>query len=135
MKLYPLIINHQSIIGVIGLGYVGLPLIIRFSEEGFRTVGFDVDDSKVDVLNKGISYIKHIQPENISSAIRQGFSATIDFSLISDVDIIIICVPTPLGLHNEPDLSYIQSTLQSIKVHLHVNQLLILESTTYPGTT
>ena len=135
MKLDPLIINHQSIIGVIGLGYVGLPLIIRFSEEGFKTVGFDVDDSKIDMLNKGISYIKHIQPEKISSAIRQGFSATIDFSLISDIDIIIICVPTPLGVHNEPDLSYIQSTLQSIKVHLRENQLLILESTTYPGTT
>ena len=135
MKLGPLIINHQSIIGVIGLGYVGLPLIIRFSEEGFKTVGFDVDDSKVDMLNKGTSYIKHIQPEKISSAIRQGFSATIDLSLISDVDIIIICVPTPLGVHNEPDLSYIQSTLQSIKVHLRENQLLVLESTTYPGTT
>ena len=126
MKLGPLIINHQSIIGVIGLGYVGLPLIIRFSEEGFKTVGFDVDDSKVDMLNKGISYIKHIQPDKISSAIRKGFSATIDFSLISDIDIIIICVPTPLGVHNEPDLSYIQSTLQSIKVHLRENQLLVL---------
>jgi len=135
MNLKSLIIDNQSVVGVIGMGYVGLPLIIRFSEEGFKTVGFDVDDSKVDMLNKGSSYIKHIQPEKISSAIRQGFSATIDFSLISDIDIIIICVPTPLGVHNEPDLSYIQSTLQSIKVHLRENQLLILESTTYPGTT
>ena len=100
MKLGPLIINHQSIIGVIGLGYVGLPLIIRFSEEGFKTVGFDVDDSKVDMLNKGISYIKHIQPEKINSAIRQGFSATLDFSLISDIDIIIICVPPPISKPN-----------------------------------
>ena len=135
MKLVPLIKNHQSIIGVIGLGYVGLPLIIRFSEEGFNTLGFDVDDSKVDMLNKGISYIKHIHPEKISLALKQGFSATNDFSFISDIDIIIICVPTPLGVHNEPDLSYIQSTLQSIQVYLGENQLLILESTTYPGTT
>ena len=97
------------------MGFVGLPLIIRVSEEGFKTVGFDVDDSKVDMLNKGTSYIKHIQPEKISSAIRQGFSATLDFSLISDIDIIIICVPTPLGVHNEPDLSYINSTMQLIK--------------------
>jgi len=127
--------QKNATIGIIGLGYVGLPLAIRFSEEGFRVVGFDIDDSKVKMLNKGESYIKHIYEDDISGMIEQGFIATIDFVKITDVDAILICVPTPLGVHNEPDLSYIKSTLDLVKSHLREEQLLILESTTYPGTT
>jgi UDP-N-acetyl-D-glucosamine dehydrogenase len=129
------IVNRNATIGIIGLGYVGLPLAIRFSEEGFRVVGFDIDDSKVKMLNKGESYIKHIYEDDISRMIEQGFIATIDFVKITDVDAILICVPTPLGVHNEPDLSYVKNTLDLIKNHLRDHQLLILESTTYPGTT
>ena len=127
--------NKESVIGIIGLGYVGLPLLIRFSEEGFKTLGFDVDDKKVDMLNAGNSYIKHIETEKIRYAINLGFRATSDFSNISHVDAILICVPTPLEEGNQPDLSYIRSTLQTIQPHLSENQLLVLESTTYPGTT
>ena len=127
--------NKESIIGIIGLGYVGLPLVIRFFEEGFKVVGFDVDDKKVDMLNAGESYIKHIKQEKIKSALGQGFRATTNFSEIENVNVILICVPTPLTEGNEPDLSYVQSTLKAIQPHLKENQLLILESTTYPGTT
>jgi UDP-N-acetyl-D-glucosamine dehydrogenase len=122
-------------IGIIGLGYVELPLAIRFSEVGFKVIGFDIDDSKVKMLNKGESYIKHINETNISEMIEQGFIATIDFAKITDVDAILICVPTPLGVHNEPDLSYVKSTLDLLKNHPREEQILILESTTYPGTT
>ena len=127
--------NHKSTIGVIGLGYVGLPLAIRFSEEGFKTIGFDIDEEKVKLLNSGKSYIKYIKEDDISAMANNGFTATADFIEIANVDIIIICVPTPLGVHNEPDLSFIHGTLENIKPHLKENQLLILESTTYPGTT
>ena len=127
--------NKESIIGIIGLGYVGLPLVIRFFEEGFKVVGFDVDDKKVDMLNAGESYIKHIKQGKIKSALGQGFRATTNFSEIENVNVILICVPTPLTEDNEPDLSYVQSTLKTIQPHLKENQLLILESTTYPGTT
>ena len=99
--------NRQSTIAIIGLGYVGLPLAIRFSEEGFKTIGFDIDKEKVDLLNNGKSYIRHIKEDNITAMTNNGFTATTDFSEISNVDVIIICVPTPLGVHNEPDLSYI----------------------------
>jgi UDP-N-acetyl-D-glucosamine dehydrogenase len=129
------IINRKSSIGIIGLGYVGLPLAIRFSEEGFRVMGFDVDGKKVQMLNSGESYIKHIDAKLIDTIVRNGFKATSDFNHIPSTAVILICVPTPLGVHNEPDLSYIHSTLQSIKPHLTENQLLVLESTTYPGTT
>ena len=127
--------NHKSTIGVIGLGYVGLPLAIRFYEENFKTVGFDIDEEKVQKLNNGQTYIKHIQEEKIKAAVNSGFTATTDFSEIANIDVIIISVPTPLGVHNEPDLSYIHRTLENIKPYLKENQLLILESTTYPGTT
>jgi len=127
--------NHKSTIGVIGLGYIGLPLAIRSLEEDFKVVGFDIDEEKVKLLNAGKSYIKHIKEDNIASMSNNGFIATSDFSIIAELDAIIICVPTPLGAHNEPDLSYIHGTLESIKPFLKENQLLILESTTYPGTT
>ena len=127
--------NNKSIIGVIGLGYVGLPLVIRFAEEGFPTFGFDIDAEKVKILNAGETYIKHIDADKIKTAVNNGFKATTDFSEIVNVDAIIICVPTPLDNRNEPDLSFIHNTLESIKSYLKENQLLILESTTYPGTT
>jgi UDP-N-acetyl-D-glucosamine dehydrogenase len=127
--------SKNAKIGIIGLGYVGLPLAIRFSEEDFKVVGFDIDEEKVKLLNEGKSYIKHIKENNIASMANNSFFATIDFSEILNVDVIIICVPTPLGVHNEPDLSFIHGTLDNIKPHLRGNQLLILESTTYPGTT
>jgi UDP-N-acetyl-D-glucosamine dehydrogenase len=134
-KLKSKIQNHKSTIGVIGLGYVGLPLTIRFSEEGFKTIGFDIDHEKVSMLNDGRSYIKHIKEPDISKMANNGFKATSDSSEISNVDVIIICVPTPLGIHNEPNLSFIRGTLENIKPYLRENQLLVLESTTYPGTT
>ena len=127
--------NKKSIIGIIGLGYVGLPLLIRFLEEGCKAVGFDIDERKVAKLNEGKSYIKHIKSEKIRLAVDEGFFATSNFTKIINVDVIIICVPTPLTKGKEPDLSYILSTLDKIKPHLKENQLLILESTTYPGTT
>ena len=129
------IVNRKSTIAIIGLGYVGLPLAIRFSEEGFPVIGFDIDQEKVNLLYNGKSYIRHIKEPNIASMVKNGFTATVDFTKISIVDVIIICVPTPLGVHNEPDLSFIHGTLENIKPHLKENQLLILESTTYPGTT
>jgi len=127
--------NRQSKIGIIGLGYVGLPLAIRFSKEEFKVLGFDIDKEKVDLLNNGKSYINHIKEDNIVAMVNSGFTATLDFEKISEVAVIIICVPTPLDENNEPDLKFIQNTLEKIKPHLKENQLLILESTSYPGTT
>ena len=127
--------NKKTVIGIIGLGYVGLPLSIRFSQENFKTIGFDIDKEKVNVLNSGKSYIKHIDENNIQSIINKSFRATSDFKEINKVDVIIVCVPTPLSNQNKPDLSYIYDTLENINSYLRENQLLILESTTYPGTT
>ncbi|MBT3300677.1 MAG: nucleotide sugar dehydrogenase [Candidatus Marinimicrobia bacterium] len=135
MQIKDRIQNKESTIGIIGLGYVGLPLAIRFGEESLKVIGFDIDEHKVNMLNEGKSYIKHINEGNISGMVKQGFIATTDFAKITDVDAILICVPTPLGVHNEPDLSYVKSTLDLVKSHLREEQLLILESTTYPGTT
>jgi UDP-N-acetyl-D-glucosamine dehydrogenase len=133
-KIIRKIKNQDSTIGIIGLGYVGLPLFIRFSEKGFKVIGFDVDDVKVNSINQGVSYINHIESNKVKDSISLSI-ATNEFSQISNVDVIIICVPTPLGIHNEPDLSYIKSTLKSISPFLKNNQVLILESTTYPCTT
>lgn len=127
--------NKKAHIGIIGLGYVGLPLAIRFTEEKYKTVGFDIDSKKINSLDKGRSYIQHIKNEKIKELSKSSFSATSNFKKISKVDVIIICVPTPLGIHNEPDLSYITGTIDAIKNFLKPNQLLVLESTTYPGTT
>jgi len=129
-------INNKNVkVGVIGLGYVGLPLALRFSEVGIKTVGFDLDLEKVKKLNSGKTYIKHIGTQKVKFALTNGFKATNDFKHIANVDAIIICVPTPLNVNHEPDLSYIKNTLGAIKTHLQENQLLVLESTTYPGTT
>jgi UDP-N-acetyl-D-glucosamine dehydrogenase len=127
--------NHKAKIAVIGLGYVGLPLCIRFVEENFNTIGLDIDESKIDKLNSGVSYINHISNESIIASIDNNFVPSIDFSEIKNVDVIIICVPTPLDSNSEPDLSFIIKTLELVKPYIRFNQLLILESTTYPGTT
>src|SRR5215469_16604693 len=122
-------------VGIIGLGYVGLPLSLLFSEQKFRVTGFDVDQQKVDTLAAGGSYIYRILPEEIAAAKASGFSATTDWGRIADLDAIIICVPTPLNEHYEPDLTYIENTAHAIAPHLRPAQLVVLESTTYPGTT
>lgn len=127
--------TRKSRVGIIGLGYVGLPLAMRFCDEGFKTIGFDVDLNKINQLKNGISYINHIESKLIKKMLEKNFEPTSHFNKIKEIDFIIICVPTPLGIHNEPDLSYIQSTLSLIQPHTVNDQTLILESTTYPGTT
>lgn len=127
--------NQNFSVGIIGLGYVGLPLVLRFSEVGYRTTGFDIDENKIKNLNAGKSYIDHISSDLIEKALDSNFKATNDFTNIAKMDAILVCVPTPLGVHNEPDLSFIHSTLDLAKPYFKKNQVLILESTTYPGTT
>ena len=122
-------------IGIYGLGYVGLPLALRFAEVGLKVTGFDIDSAKVQQLNAGESYIERLQPAVIQRARSQGFEATTDFSLSKEVDAIIICVPTPLNRYREPDLSYIIATIESALPHMRAGQLVSLESTTWPGTT
>jgi UDP-N-acetyl-D-glucosamine dehydrogenase len=122
-------------IGVVGLGYVGLPLVLLYSGEKFAITGFDIDRKKVDTLNRGGSYIYRIEAEDVQQAQRAGFSATADFSRAAEMDAVIICVPTPLDEHHEPDLSYIVKTAESLGPYVHEGQLVVLESTTYPGTT
>ena len=122
-------------IGIYGLGYVGLPLALRFAEVGLKVTGFDIDSAKVQQLNAGGSYIERLQPAVIQRARSQGFEATTDFSLSKEVDAIIICVPTPLNRYREPDLSYIIATIESALPHMRAGQLVSLESTTWPGTT
>jgi UDP-N-acetyl-D-glucosamine dehydrogenase len=122
-------------IGVVGMGYVGLPLALLFVEEKFTVTGFDVDQQKVEKLNRGESYIVRIPRAEIETARRNGFTATIDYERIAEMDVVIICVPTPLNEYHEPDLSYVTGTVKSIAPHLREGQLIILESTTYPGTT
>jgi len=127
--------NRQARIGIVGMGYVGLPLALLFSNEGFRVTGFDIEERKVKTLNSGGSYIVRILPDAIQQAQKSGFVATSDYSEIEKMDAIIICVPTPLSEYHEPDLSYVTGTVESIAPHLHDGHLVILESTTYPGTT
>jgi UDP-N-acetyl-D-glucosamine dehydrogenase len=127
--------NANSKIGIVGLGYVGLPLMLRFQEEGYKVIGFDIDEFKVSRLNKGESYIEHIRSEKIKEAVAKGFEATLDFKRIPEVDAIILCVPTPLNKYREPDLSFVLDTVDSIVPHLRKGQVVSLESTTYPGTT
>jgi UDP-N-acetyl-D-glucosamine dehydrogenase len=127
--------EREARVGIIGLGYVGLPLALLYSEQKFRVTGFDIDARKVGTLAKGGSYIYRIAPEEIQAAQACGFSATADYSQLSAMDAIIICVPTPLNEYHEPDLSFITNTTHAIAPHLRAGQLVILESTTYPGTT
>ncbi len=129
--------NRSARIGVIGLGYVGLPLLIEFSKERFAVVGFDVDSNKILNLERGDSYIGHINSDIIKNQITDNTNATVtkEFTFISQCDAVLICVPTPLNEHRNPDLSYIEKTANLIGPHLRKDQLIILESTTYPGTT
>jgi UDP-N-acetyl-D-glucosamine dehydrogenase len=127
--------SRQALIGIVGMGYVGLPLALLFSGERFKVTGFDVEPEKVKTLNAGNSYIVRILPAEIQAAQRAGFHATADYSEIARMDAVIICVPTPLDEHQEPDLSFVTGTVESIAPWLHEGQLVVLESTTYPGTT
>ena len=127
--------QRRARVGIIGLGYVGLPLALLYSEQKFQVTGFDIDARKIDTLAKGGSYIYRIAAEEIQAAKGHGFTATSNYSQLSDMDAIIICVPTPLNEYHEPDLSFITDTTHSIAPHLRGGQLVVLESTTYPGTT
>src|SRR6266851_1986819 len=127
--------SKTASVGVIGLGYVGLPLALLFSEEGFRVTGFDIDNTKIDMLASSRSYICRIPETEIALARDRGFRATTDFACISEMDAVVICVPTPLTEYHEPDLSFVTETVKAIAPHLKAGQLVVLESTTYPGTT
>ena len=128
--------EKKAHIGIIGLGYVGLPLAIEFCKTGFQVTGLDIDQEKIDLLSRGKSYINHISGANIKHLNQKcKFKGTTNFTLISNLDCILICVPTPLSKNREPDMSYIIATAQKISPHLVKNQLIVLESTTFPGTT
>jgi UDP-N-acetyl-D-glucosamine dehydrogenase len=128
--------HASSTIAIVGLGYVGLPLLLAYAARGFQVIGFDIDASKIEALLAGCSYIKHIPTDQVAAALAGGrFDATIDFSRIAEADAAILCVPTPLNQHFEPDLSYVRDTLDAVVPHLKPGSVLSLESTTYPGTT
>ncbi|MDM0065653.1 nucleotide sugar dehydrogenase [Variovorax sp. J31P207] len=131
--------NHREssarTVGIVGLGYVGLPLALRFAEVGTLVLGFDIDPAKVDAIAAAHSYIKHIGDEALAQGVSRGFSATIDFSRAGEVDALIICVPTPLDKHREPDLRFVTGTMDALLPYIRHGQLVALESTTYPGTT
>jgi len=127
--------NKTAKIGIVGLGYVGLPLLLRYSDIGFNVLGIDIDQTKVDELLSGQSYIEHISPSSIQQALANGFDATTDFSRASECDALILCVPTPLNKYREPDLSFVIDTTEALSPYFRKGQVLSLESTTYPGTT
>lgn len=128
--------NREIVVGVVGLGYVGLPLAVEKAKAGFKTIGFDVQKSKVDSVNAGHNYIGDVVDSDLEKLVQEGkLSATTDFSFVKDVDFIAICVPTPLDKHQEPDISYVKSSAEAIAKHLTANTMVVLESTTYPGTT
>lgn len=127
--------QKTATIGIVGLGYVGLPLALRFSDIGYPVLGFDIHAGKVDRLNAGETLIEHIPSSAVAAARSRGFSATTDFSRVGEADALILCVPTPLTKHREPDLSFVLDTLQSLLPYLRPGQIVSLESTTYPGTT
>ena len=130
------ILGKEALVGIIGMGYVGLPLVLRFCEEDFKVLGFDIDSKKVATLKRGKSYLKSISSSRISHFIRNGrFDVTDDFSRLRKPDCILICVPTPLTEKMEPDLQYIENTIEAVRKHIRKGQLIVLESTTYPGTT
>ena len=134
MNLIEKIKSKNARIGIIGLGYVGLPLVIEFCKAGFHVTGFDIDPKKVDLLREGKSYIKHISSSLLTSHCSQ-FTPTTDFSQLTAVDCIILCVPTPLNKNREPDMTYVFNTTKTVAQYLRKGQLIVLESTTYPGTT
>jgi UDP-N-acetyl-D-glucosamine dehydrogenase len=126
---------RETHVGIIGLGYVGLPLALLFSESGFRVTGFDIDAAKVETLNAGGSYIHRIEPAAIAAAIAAGFRATTMIAELHDCDAVLLCVPTPLGEGHEPDMRFIAGTVEALAPHTRSGQLIVLESTTWPGTT
>jgi UDP-N-acetyl-D-glucosamine dehydrogenase len=134
IKLIKKIKSKDAHIGIIGLGYVGLPLVIEFCKKGFPVTGFDIDSKKIDSLKQGKSYIKHIEDSRIKQCATL-FHSTSDFSKLSDMDCIILCVPTPLSKNREPDMTYVFNTTKTVAKYLNKGQLIVLESTTYPGTT
>lgn len=127
--------SRDAVIGIVGLGYVGLPLMLRYNAIGFRVLGIDIDTCKVEKLNAGRSYIEHIACEHVARARNSGFEATCDFRRASECDALILCVPTPLNKYREPDMSFVIDTTNAIKPYLRAGQVVSLESTTYPGTT
>jgi len=128
--------GSQRVIGIVGLGYVGLPLMLAYARAGARVIGFDIDPSKPEKLLRGETYIKHIPAADVAAAVATGrFDATTDFSRVAETDAVILCVPTPLDHHLEPDLSYVRDTLDSVCPHVRPGSVVSLESTTYPGTT
>lgn len=130
------IANKEIVVGVVGLGYVGLPLAVEKAKAGFQTIGFDVQNEKVDMVNAGKNYIGDVVDDDLSYLVKNGMlSATTDFSFIKDVDFVAICVPTPLDTHQQPDISYVKASSEAISKHLRKGTMVVLESSTYPGTT
>ena len=128
--------DRSALVGIIGLGYVGLPLALAFTEKGFNVLGFDTDPAKVEQLTAGECYIKHLDCERVERAVAGSlFEATTDLARLAEPDAILICVPTPLGPHKEPDMRYVVGSSRAVRETLRPGQLVILESTTYPGTT
>lgn len=127
--------DRTAVIGIVGLGYVGLPLMLRYVDVGFKVLGFDIDTEKVTKLNNGISYIEHIPSQSVEKACAKGFEATTDFARAAEPDALIICVPTPLNAYREPDLSFVLNTTDALVPYMRPGQIMSLESTTYPGTT
>ena len=127
--------SKKATIGIVGLGYVGLPLVLRYAEVGYKVLGIDIDSEKTSMLNAGKSYIEHIPAVGIALALSKGFEATTDFSSATKCDALILCVPTPLNKYREPDLSFVLNTVDALLPYLRADQVLSLESTTYPGTT
>jgi len=134
-KLVQRLMSRSATIGILGMGYVGQPLALRFAEVGFKVIGFDIDAEKVEQLNSGYSHIEHIRNEDVAAAVANGMVCTTDFKRASEPDALIICVPTPLSVYREPDLSYVIETVNSVAPYLRGGQVVSLESTTYPGTT
>jgi len=136
MHILQKIKNKTVVVGIVGMGYVGLPLGMAFANKKITVIGFDLDEKKIRLLNKGKGYLKHISDEKIKKVVESGYlKTTNDFSRFPEVDAILICVPTPLTEHREPDMSFVESTSKTIAKHLQKGQLVVLESTTYPGTT
>ena len=138
MKEYLLkkINDREIIVGVVGLGYVGLPLAVEKAKAGFKTIGFDVQQEKVNLVNQGVNYIGDVVDSELKELVKSGIlSATTDFSFIKDVDFIAICVPTPLDNHQQPDISFVKKSTEAISKYLRKGTMVVLESSTYPGTT
>ena len=129
------LIENKVVVGIFGLGYIGLPRSIHFANAKIKVIGFDIDKKKIDYLNKGKSYLSSVKATQVKKALKNKFEATLDMSRVSELDIIVLCLPTPLKGKNIPDLSFIKNTLISIKKYLKKNQMICFESTTYPGTT